>query len=577
MRNLVIILVLVVASGAALWWFLRERTNPSPLPSEPGLETWFEDVATKAGLAFRHFDPATELHLMPETMGSGLGWIDYDNDGWPDLLCVQDGPLPPGRDPSQTHKLYRNNRNGTFTDVTTAIGMNHSGFGVGCAVGDYDNDGFDDIVITYLGGIGIYHNDSDATAPGGRRFRDVTRGSGLVDLHWGTSCAWGDLDGDGFLDLYVCNYVEVVPDKPMTCRHADKGLYYQCSPTAFPYTHHLLYRNNGNGTFTDISESSGVAAVRAAPGLGVVIADLDGDGKPDIYVANDMNEAYLFHNLGGMKFEERALPSGTALGPGGHRIAGMGIALADFDGSGRPSLFVTDFHGSPNALFLNRGKLIFDDASYRSGLGGPSLSKLKFGTWAFDADLDGNIDLAVTSGHVHRTSQEIYGVPYAQGCQLFLGEGQGKYREASATAGPDFLKPRVGRGLAVCDFDHDGLPDLALSGVGESVALLQNRTASANHWISLQLEGDGKRSNRSAIGAILEASYGGRKATQFIIGGGSYLSASDRRIHLGLGSAERLDRATIRWPSGTVQEVTSLAAGKHWKIVEGRPPTPIER
>jgi len=571
-----IALTVVLAVGAVLWWLLRDREVPVVPGPESAGAIWFEDVAAQAGLGFRHFDPATEQHLMPETMGSGLGWIDYDNDGWPDLFCVQDGPLPPGRDPSKTHKLYRNNRNGTFTDVTTQVGLSHAGFGVGCAVGDYDNDGFDDLLVTYLGGIGLYHNEPDAAAPGGRRFRDVTLKSGLANSHWGTSCAWGDLDGDGLIDLYVCNYVEVDATKPMTCRHAEKELYYQCSPTAFPYANHLVFRNNGNGTFTDVSASAGIATVRAAPGLALAIADLDGDGKPDIYVANDMNEAYLFRNLGGMKFEETAMRAGVALGPGGHRIAGMGVAIADFDGSGRPSLFVTDFQGSPNALFLNRGKLLFDDASYRSGLGGPSLSRLKFGTCAFDADLDGNIDLAFTAGHVHRTSREIYGVPYAQECQLYMGDGAGQYREVSSTAGTDFLKPRVGRGLATTDFDNDGLADLALSGVGESVVLLRNRSGTSHNWISLQLIGDGMKSNRNAIGASIEVHFGGKKRTHYIIGGGSYLSAIDRRLHIGLGEAGQIDRASIRWPSGKVQEIGVLPGRARWAIREGEAPRRIE-
>lgn len=582
MRNLLIGLTLLAALGLGGWLLLRPSPLSPPGPAGPGEpdhgDIWFEDVAEAAGVRFRHFDPATPLHLIPETMGSGLGWIDYDADGWPDLFCVQDGPLPPASNPGQTHKLYRNNRDGTFTDVTAAVGLDKHGFGVGCAVGDYDNDGFDDLVVTYLGGITLFHNEKDAAIPGGRRFRDATSGAGLSDPHYGTSCAWADLNGDGFLDLYVCNYVEVDPAHPVTCRQPQKGLYFQCSPTAFPYTAHRLFRNNGNGTFADVTESSGVAAAAPAPGLGVVIVDLDADGKPDIYVANDLNPAYLLHNLGGMRFEEVGLRSGAALEGGGARMAGMGVTAADLDGSGRPSLFVTNYQASPNVLFRNRGRLRFEDTSYPSGLGGPSLARLGFGTCALDADLDGNEDLAAVNGHVQRVAPELFGVPYAQEAQLFLGNGAGKFRDVSATAGASFRRPRVGRGLACADFDNDGLADLAGSGVGESVALFRNRTTTPNGWVSLELIGDGKASNRNAIGATVKVEYGGTVRHHFVVGGGSYLSASDRRILLGLGGATKVDRVTVRWPSGKEQVFGDLPSRTRWRLREGvATPDPVGR
>jgi hypothetical protein len=506
---------------------------------------------------------------MPETMGSGVGWIDYDADGWPDLFCVQDGPLPPARDPALTHRLYRNNRDGTFLDVTAATGLDRSGFGMGCAVGDYDNDGFDDLVVTELGGIVLFHNEPGESAPGGRRFVDATARAGLANTRWGTSCAWGDLDGNAFLDLYLCNYVQVDPNHPITCRNEEKQLYYQCSPTAFPRTHHLLFQNNGNGKFTDVSEASGIARVETAPGLGVVIVDLDADGKQDIYVANDLAPAYLFRNLGGMRFEETALPVGCGLGPGGSRMAGMGVVAGDFDGSARPSLFLTNFQSSPNVLFLNRGGLRFDDASYSSGLGGPSTSRLGFGTCALDANLDGHVDLAVANGHVQRVAAELGGGSYAQDAQLFLGDGNGKFRDVSAGAGPDFLKPRIGRGLAHADFDRDGLPDLVLSGVGEPLALLRNRAETRHGWIALELVGDGTTSNRNAVGSVLTIEVDGKKQTHFVIGGGSYLSASERSLAVGLGMAEAVGRVEVKWPSGRIQEFRGLAARCRWRLQEG--------
>lgn len=560
-----------LALGLIIWILVRskERHDPPPPDAE---RVWFEDVAASAGIAFRHFDPATPQHLISETIGSGIAWIDYDSDGWPDLFCVQDSPFPPAAvNPSVTHKLYRNNRNGSFTDVTDAVGLNSAGYGVGVAVGDYDNDGFDDLVIAYFGRISLHHNEPDAAAPGGRRFRDVTAGSGLANPHFGTSCAWGDLDGDGLLDLFVCNYVEMDPAKPVICREETRGLVSACTPNAYPQTTCKLFRNLGKGRFADASASSGIAAAPPAASLGVAILDFDGDGKQDIYVANDMNPCYLFRNLGNLKFEECGLSVGVALGPFGSRLNGMGVAAADLDGSGRPSLFVTNFQRAPNVLLLNRGGGRFDESSYASGLAGPSLSKLGFGTCAFDADRDGNQDLAVANGHVHRTAPEVDLSPYAQESQLFLGDGTGRYRDASAAAGADFFRPRVGRGLATADFDNDGWMDLAQSGTGENAALFRNRTANDRNWVSLELIGDGKASNRNAFGSVATVEAGGKTQTQFVAGGTSYLSSCDRRLLIGLNRAEKADRIIVRWPSGRTQEFRDLSGGKRWRLREGIP------
>ncbi len=566
----------VVAAWAAGLFGPRHPGQPGgPEPAAPGVVR-FEDVAARAGIKFRHFDPATPLHLISETMGTGVAWIDYDADGWPDLFCVQAGPLPgSAAADAPIHRLYRNNRDGTFTDVTAQVGLDRAGFGTGVAVGDFDNDGFDDLAITYMGRVELWHNEP---APGGgRRFVDVTEKARLAgtDPHYATSCAWGDLDGDGFLDLYVCNYVEMDPAHPLTCKNEDKGVYHGCSPTAYPRTAHRLYRNNGDGTFADVTAAAGVAAARPAPGLAVVIVDVDGDGRPDVYVANDQAPAYLFHNQtpkgGPIKLVERAELSGCGLGPGGGWMSGMAAETAEVDGSGRPSLFVTNFQNEPNVLFYNRGNLRFAEASMPSGLGGPSRSKLGFGSVFFDADLDGNLDVAVANGHVQRMARELFGAPYAQNAQLFLGDGAGKFRDVTDAAGSDFVRPRVGRGLARCDFDNDGRPDLALSGVGEPVALLRNVTDTPNDWVSLELIGDGKASNRNAIGAVARVEGGGKVRTRFVTGGGSYLSASDRRLALGLGpGAAKLDKVTVTWPSGRTQEFRDLAAGAFWRLHEGR-------
>lgn len=537
----------------------------SPAPGVP----WFVDVAESAGVTFKHFDPATPNHYIHETLGSGLGWIDYDNDGWPDLFVVQDGAVRPIPGPQPTNKLYRNNGNGSFTDVTDAVGLARSGFGLGCAVGDFDNDGWDDLVVTYLGGIVLYHNESDGG--GGRHFVDVTAKAGLDNNpHLATSCAWGDVDGDGFLDLYVCNYVEVDPDHYPDCGTAKDGQRRICSPIYFRDVTHRLYRNNGNGTFTDVSTSSGVAAARPAPGLGVLMADLDGDGKLDIYVANDLKPSYLFHNQGGGRFVEKALLAGCGLDATGSELAGMGVDAGDVDGSGRPAVFVTNFQNRPNVLYRNDGGMRFRESAVAAGLAGPSLSRLGFGAAFLDTDLDGNLDIAVANGHVQRDNERISGNPTAQEAQLFLGDGTGHFRDVSDGAGDYFRRRYVGRGLAWADFDNDGRPDLAFSHNGGPFALLHNRTPNDNHWLGLELVGDGKKSNRNAIGARVEIESGGWRQVRFVNGGGSYLSANDRRVLTGLGGAHRAERVTVTWPSGRRQVFRDLESG-HWhRLREGQ-------
>jgi hypothetical protein len=522
---------------------------------------WFADVTAAAGIDFVHFDPATDSYYIQETIGSGLGWIDHNADGWPDLFCVQDGPVRPGG-PAPTNKLYRNNRDGTFTDVTEKAGLARSGYGQGCAVGDFDNDGFDDLAVTYLGGLVLYRNKGDGT------FADVTAASGLRNPHWGTSCGWGDTDGDGRLDLYVCNYVEVDLSRYPECKR--DGRLYVCPPGTFPHVTHRLYRNAGNGTFTDVSAASGVASAAPAPGLGVVLVDLDSDGQLDIYAANDMKPQYLFHNQGAGKFVEKGLLSGSAVGPGGWSVAGMGVEAFDHDGSGRPSLFVTNFHTQPNVLYRNLGGLRFRESGTEAGLSFTSIDRLGFGTAAVDADLDGRPDLAVANGHIHRHADAVYKAPYAQLAQLFVGEAGGRFRDHSDGAGAYFRTPRVGRGLAWADFDNDGKPDLAFSHVGGPPALLHNRTTTGHAWLGLELIGDGKRSNRNAIGARVEIETDSGKQVRYIVGGGSYLSASERRILAGMGTADRAKRVTVRWPSGKEQTFADVPARRWWRLTEGK-------
>jgi hypothetical protein len=566
-----VVFLALAAAGAAVWLATRPPVPPPAPPGEddgPPTAIRFDDVTRAAGIDFVHHDSSTDMHYILETMGSGVAWIDHDGDGLLDLFLPQVGPLDPKSTDRPTPRFYRNTGDGSFTDVTRRVGLERPGYGMGAAVGDFDNDGFDDLVVTSFGEVVLYHNEPDGK--GGRWFADVTARSGIRDPHWATSCAWGDIDGDGLLDLYVCNYVEVDLKRYTPCFNSRVNQRFLCHPRVFPATTHRLFRNDGNGTFSDISAASGIASAPPAPGLGVVIADLDGDGRQDVYVANDMSPAYLFHNQGKARFTETAVAAGCGLQTNGRYMAGMGIGLGDVDGSGRPSLFVTNYQKEANTLFLNRGKMYFTDATDTSRLGPPSVPFLGFGTVLFDADLDGLLDVAVTNGHVLRNAEVIENAPFRQTAQMFQGVGGATFNEVTRRVGPYFHERHVGRGLAWADFDNDGRPDLAFSNNGERAALLRNTSRTDNRWLRLELVGDGKRSNRNAIGAKVEVEYAGKRQAHWVIGGGSYLSASDRRLLIGLGEADRAERVKVTWPSGRVQEFTDLSARTWYRLREGK-------
>ena len=568
-------MILAGAVYSAWRFFPRDGRDPSSAPPAaleptPGIP-WFRDVTRESGIDFQHFDPRTPHHYIHETMGSGLGWIDYDDDGWLDLFCVQDGPVLPERHEGElpTNKLYRNLGGGRFEDATENAGLDRAGFHMGCAVGDYDNDGFDDLAVTYVGGVVLYRNES--AAGGGRRFRDATAQAGLVNPHYGASCAWGDVDNDGLLDLYVSNYVEFTLETHPRCEHksGNRFVVRQCAPTAFKAPPHKLWRNNGDGTFSDISAALEIPESKRAYGLGVLVGDLDLDGRVDIYVANDMCPAYLFHNRGSGKFLETAEFHGCAYTSEGATLAGMGVDAGDLDGSGRPSLVVTNFQDMPNILFRNLGALVFHDDSYVSGLAHSSYERLGFGVTIFDADNDGFQDIAVANGHVQRFAQELHMVPFAQRDQLYLAGPGGRLQDVSGKAGPYFRQSHVGRGIIRGDFDNDGLVDLAVSNNGGPAVLLRNETRSANNWVALDLEGDGEKSNRNAVGARVEVKANGRSRAFYVVGGGSYLSASSRRLQVGLGDWDKPVTALVTWPSGQRQVFDNLLGRNRWRLKEG--------
>jgi tetratricopeptide (TPR) repeat protein len=536
-----------------------ERAGPDE--SRPGL---FADVTTEAGLDFRHHGDASARHLIQETMGSGVAWIDYDRDGRPDLFCVQvttEDTARPG------HRLYRNVGEGRFIDVSDATGVGLATYGMGAEVGDIDNDGYDDLVVGHLSGVSLLQN--VAAADGSRMFVDVTSAAGLESPHWATGLALFDADGDALLDLYVTNYVVLDPRHPHACVDSRSGEAQPCSPTAYDAAPDRIFRNLGGMRFQDMTDAWGLRDLPAAAGLGVIAVDLDQDGRCDLFVANDMHPAFLLRNSG-RGFVDVGLLAGCSHGPTGRLMAGMGVVAADFDGSGLPSLFLTNFQFEPNVLFRALGRGAFVDHTYASGLGGPSHNALGFGTVALDADLDGALDLAVANGHVNRAAPRISAAPHAQPMQLFLGTGRGSFRDASTDAGSGFRTPKVGRGLAACDFDADGLPDLAVTENGGSLTLLHNRSAAGHSWIQLMLEGDGIVDNRSAIGARVDVETTARRQTRFICGGGSYLSASDRCLTFGLGEAVDEVGLTVTWPTGRTQVVGPLRSNRRWKITQGQ-------
>jgi tetratricopeptide (TPR) repeat protein len=539
------------------------RPGPAQAPAVPK----FRDDAEAAGLRFVYDNDQSPLRRLPETMGGGVGLIDYNGDGFLDVYAVQGGRFPPGDAPSgDGDRLFRNKGDGTFEDVTRRAGIEalRRGFGHGVAVADYDNDGHPDLFVTRWGTYALYRNRGDGT------FEDVTERSGLGGQRdWPTSAAFADLDGDGDLDLYVCHYLKWDPARSRPCPDADRpGSYLYCVPRAFEAEPDHVFRNDG-GRFTDVTAEAGVVDLDGR-GLGVVIADLDGDDRPDIFVANDMTANLLFRNLGGFRFEEVGEASGVASsGEGGYQ-AGMGIACGDLDGDGLPDLAVTNFYGESTTLFHNLGGGLFADRTAAAGLSAPSRYVLGFGAFFLDANNDGRLDLATANGHVNDFRPAI---PYAMPAQLYLGTGGGRLAEVSDRAGGCWRVERVGRGMAVGDLDNDGRQDVVILAQKGPLAYFHNvgvgGKGRGGHFLTLQLEGT--RSNRDAVGARVRVTASGRAEVAQRLGGGSFLSAGDGRLHFGLGEGDQVPRADveIRWPSGRVDRYDGLPTDSAYHLVEG--------
>jgi enediyne biosynthesis protein E4 len=548
------------ADGAAINAAGSEGGDPSrAVPT-------FVDDAQKAGLRFVFDNGKTLQHELPETMSGGLGLLDFDGDGWYDVYCVQGGPLhalknaPAEAEPVPCDRLFRNRGDGTFVDVTEASGIariaRRGGYGLGVTVGDYDNDGHPDLFVSRLTTYALYRNRGDGT------FEDVTERAGLAGVRDNpTSAAFADLDNDGDLDLYVCHYMTWDPDHPRLCTN-EQGGYYYCDPSKVPAAPDHLFRNDG-GRFVDVTESAGCKETEGR-GLGVVAADLDGDDRIDLYVANDGTANYYFRNLGGFRFEEVALQAGVAGSAEGGYQAGMGVACGDLDGDGRPDLMVTNFYGEGTTLYQNLGEGLFADRSAASGIGLASRYLLGFGIAMADVTNDGLLDVMITNGHVNDNPRFYL---YAMPSRLYENRPGGRLVDVSAGAGAPWDVLRVGRGLAAGDVDNDGRIDALILAQNDPVAYFHNQTNGAGHFLTLRLEGT--KSNRDAVGARVTLAAGGRKQVAQRQGGGSYQSANDPRLHFGLGKNARAESIEIRWPSGRVDRWTDVAADTRYLAREG--------
>jgi enediyne biosynthesis protein E4 len=501
--------------------------------------------------------------------------LDYDRDGWLDIYFTN-APTVEGalRGEKARGALYHNNHDGTFTDVTDKAGIGTPCYAMGGAVADYNNDGWPDIYVTCYGGNVLYRNNGDGT------FTDVTKQAGVADGRWSTGAAFGDYDGDGFVDLMVANYVDLDIHHPpvfgsgTTCRFM--GVDVQCGPRGLKGAGDSLFHNNGDGTFTDVSKKAGVDDPNGFYGLGVIWADFNNTGRPDIYVANDSTAAFLYRNDGNGKFTDIGLESGTALGEDGHEQAGMGVAVGDYLHTGRPSLAVTDFAMDNTPLYRNDGKWDFQDVSYSSGIGLPSVPLVKWGIAFVDVDNDGWLDLITAAGHVYPQADNLpSGARYREPKLLQLNQGDGSFCDASDQAGAAIQQPRVARGLAVGDLFNDGNMDMVVEDLTGSPMILRNSGIPARHWVSFELSGT--KSNRLAIGARLKIVAGGMTQTEEIHSGGSYLSQSDLRVHFGLGKATKIDSLEIRWPSGKVETLNNLDADKFYCLLEGQGIVPREK
>jgi hypothetical protein len=542
------------------------RPQPRGKPSGRPFHSRLTDVAAQAGL--RHpvvYGGVETKSYILEVVGCGVAFLDYDNDGWLDLFVLS-GTRLEGAPPGTTNRLYKNNRDGTFSDATQKAGLTRLEWASAVTVGDYDNDGFDDLFVTGYGHNVLYHNNGDGT------FTDVTAKAGLHEaaVRYGSGCTWVDYDRDGRLDLFVAYYLDTTLEKlPRPGENPDcrwKGVPVNCGPRGLPTGFARLYHNNGDGTFTDVSKPSGIAAASGSYPMTAVAADYDNDGWPDIYVACDSTPSWLFRNRQDGTFGQEGLEHGVALSEDGLEQAGMGVAVGDYDLDGNLDIFKTHFSDDTNVLYRNDGKGYFNDVTIRAGLG-VETRYVGWGTGMVDLDNDGHPDIFVVTGSVYpEVERTLPAYPFRTPRLVFRNLGDGRFEELIEEAGPGVAAAHVGRGCAFGDFDNDGDVDVVVVNLNEPPSLLRNDVSGDGHWLKVLLTG--VKSNRSAIGARVTARYGERTQAQEVTASSSFYSASDRRLHFGLGPATTVDLA-IRWPAGATEKVSGIAADQLVVIREG--------
>lgn len=530
------------------------------LVSTSAAQVTFRDITRQAGITFVHNNGAVGKKWLPETMGIGCAFIDYDNDGYPDILLVNGRDWTPSGK-SSTLKLYHNNRNGTFTDVTVKAGLAISLYGMGAAVADYDNDGFDDIYVSALGQSHLFHNNGNGT------FSDVTKAAGMLGPNeFSTSAAWLDYDRDGKLDLIVVNYVQWSQQGDIYCTLDGTHKSY-CTPESYKGASVRLWHNLGNGKFEDATAKAGLFD-NSSKSLGVAVLDVNGDGWPDLIIANDTqpNKLYVNNTKGG--FTESAVSAGLAFSEDGVARAGMGVDAADYDHTGRPSIVIGNFANQMLALYHNEGNGLFVDEAPRSEVGRKSLLTLGFATLFFDYDNDGWIDIFVANGHIENEIERIQKrVKYAESPHLFHNQGKGKFTDATQAVGPDMGTPRVGRGAAYADIDNDGDLDLLMTTNAGPAVLFRNDGGNANKSLRIKLVGT--KSNRDGIGTLAIVKASGERQTELLRSGSGYLSSSELLLTFGLGKSGQADEIELRWPSGQVDKLTKVAAGQTITVKEG--------